>query len=48
MSSRDFRHREPKKSKREAKKVVRVSVIPPEAAVEVLPKGKKTKEDAGE
>lgn len=48
MSSRDFRHREPKKQKREAKKAVRVSVIPPEAIVEVLPKGRKTKEAAGE
>lgn len=44
MSSRDFRHRESKKVKKESKKALKVSVLSPQATVEVIPKGKQTKE----
>ena len=41
MGRRDYRHREPKKSKKEAKKVSVDNVLPPSMTVEVIKKGKK-------
>lgn len=48
MSRRDYRHREPKKSKKEAKKSPLVSVIPTPLDVEVVKKAKKREKDEGE
>jgi len=47
MSRRDYRHREPKKSKKEAKKLPAVNVIPTPVNVEVVKKVKR-KREAGE
>ena len=47
MGKRDYRHREPKKTKKDAKKLPPVSIIPTPANVEVIKKGKK-KEEAEE
>jgi hypothetical protein len=44
MGSRDYRHREPKKPKKDARKLPQVSILQPPAEVEVIRKGKK-KED---
>lgn len=42
MGSRDFRRKETKKTKKDAKKALKVSVLPPEQPVEVIrAKGKK-------
>jgi len=41
MGGRDYRHREPKKPKKDAKKVPPVSIIPSPVNVEVSKKGKK-------
>ena len=43
MGKRDFRHREPKKPKKDAKKISATTTAPPTAAVEVVRKGKKEK-----
>lgn len=42
MGTRDYRWRERKKSKKDAKKISPITIVPPEATVEVIkPKGKK-------
>ncbi len=41
MGRRDFRHREPKKAKKSAKKLTLTDVLPPSTTVEVVKKGKK-------
>jgi len=41
MGRRDYRHREPKKPKKEAKKIVAETILPPPVTVEVIKKGKK-------
>jgi hypothetical protein len=41
MGRRDYRHREPKKPKKEAKKVSAETILPPPITVEVIKKGKK-------
>ena len=41
MGRRDFRHREPKKPKKCAKKVTLNTILPPPTTVEVVKKGKK-------
>jgi len=43
MGKRDYRHREPKKAKKETKKSIVDSgqVIPPSTSVEIIKKGKK-------
>lgn len=41
MGRRDYRHREPKKSKRDTKKVSADTILPPPTTVEVIKKGKK-------
>lgn len=46
MGRRDYRHREPKKPKREAKKISPVTIMPPPVQVEVIKKGKKKREEA--
>jgi len=46
MGRRDYRHREPKKHKRDAKKISPVSIVPPPMNVEVIKKSKKKREEA--
>ena len=41
MGKRDFAHREPKKAKKDARKLPEISVAPTPASVEVIRKGKK-------
>ena len=41
MGKRDFRHRESKKPKKDAKKVSATTILPPSTAVEVIRKGRK-------
>jgi hypothetical protein len=45
MGKRDFRHREPKKSKKDAKKISATDIVPPPIAVEVIKKGKREREE---
>ena len=44
MARRDYRHREPKKPKKDAKKISPVTILPPSVTVEVVGKKKKHKE----
>jgi hypothetical protein len=46
MGRRDYRHREPKKSKRDARKISPVTIVPPPMTVEVIKKSKKKREEA--
>ena len=48
MGRRDYRHREPKKSKKDSKKIGPIGIIQPSAQVEVIKKGKKKREEAEE
>ncbi len=48
MGRRDYRHREPKKSKKDTKKVSPATVLSTPAQVEVIGKGKKKREEAEE
>jgi len=41
MGRRDYRHREPKKPKKDVKKQSVANVLPPPMTVEVIKKGKK-------
>jgi len=41
VGRRDYRLREPKKSKKDAKKVSPVTIVPPPMNVEVIKKGKR-------
>jgi len=41
MGKRDYRHREPKKSKKDTKKISAETILPPSTTVEVVRKGKK-------
>jgi len=41
MGRRDYRHREPKKSKKDVKKISVADILPPPTTVEVIKKGKK-------
>lgn len=41
MGKRDYRKREPKKPKKDARKISRFDIIPSSVAVEVIKKGKK-------
>jgi hypothetical protein len=43
MGRRDFRHRESKKTKKDAKKVPTIAVFQPPVTVEVIKRGKKEK-----
>ncbi len=44
MGRRDYRHREPKKSKKDAKKISVATILPSPPVVEVIKKGKKERE----
>ena len=44
MGSRDYRKRETKKPKKDAKKAVSTNITPPPVTVEVIKKGRKPKE----
>jgi len=44
MGKRDYRHREPKKSKRGGKKVSLDTILPAPVTVEVLKKGRRKQE----
>ena len=48
MGKRDYRHREPKKQKKDAGKLSPISIVPPPTTVEVVKKGKKGREEAEE
>jgi len=48
MGRRDYRHREPKKTKRDTRKISPVTIVPPPVNVEVIKKGKKGREEAEE
>jgi hypothetical protein len=48
MGKRDYRHREPKKPKKDAKKLPPVSILPTPINVEVIGKRKKREEEAEE
>ena len=48
MGSRDYRHREPKKPKKEAKKLPPVTILSAPVEVEVIKKGKKQREEPEE
>ncbi len=50
MGKRDYRHREPKKPKKSARKVVATTILPvePMAEVEVIKKGKRKEEEEEE
>ena len=41
MGKRDYRHHEPKKPKKDAKKERQATILPTPVAVEVIKKGKK-------
>ncbi len=45
MGRRDYRHREPKKLKKDAKKISPITIITPPVQVEVIKKGKKKREE---
>ena len=45
MGKRDFRHRETKKPKKDAKKTLLTTVLPPPLEVEVIRKGKKERKE---
>jgi len=44
MGRRDYRHREPKKPKKEARKKLAAPILSPPVTVEVVKKGKKEHE----
>ncbi len=48
MGRRDYRHREPKKVKKVAKKISPGTIVPPPMNVEVIKKEKKRREEAEE
>ena len=48
MGRRDYRHREPKKTKKDARKISPINIMPSPAQVEVIKKGKKKREEAEE
>jgi len=48
MGRRDYRHREPKKAKKDAKKISATTVLPPSITVEVIKKAKKERKEEEE
>ena len=48
MGSRDYRHRESKKTKKDTKKLSPINIMLSPAQVEVIKKGKKKREEAEE
>ncbi len=45
MGKRDYRHREPKKQKKDTRKLPAATILPPPMAVEVLKKVKKERKE---
>lgn len=48
MGSRDYRHREPKKPRKEAKKVLPATILPSPMTVEVIKRKRKEREEETE
>ncbi len=48
MGRRDYRHREPKKLKKDTKKISPITIIPTPVQIEVIKKGKKKREETEE
>jgi len=48
MGKRDYRHREPKKSKKASKKILTATILPPPMSVEVIKKERKERKEEGE
>ncbi len=48
MGKRDYRHREPKKTKKDTKKISPITIMPSPMQVEVVKKGKKKREEVEE
>jgi len=48
MGKRDFRHREAKKPKKDAKKTLSATILPSPITVEVIKKGKKERQEEEE
>ena len=48
MGRRDYRHRELKKPKKDAKKLSQISILPTPENIEVIKKGKKKEEQEEE
>jgi len=48
MGRRDYRHREPKKQKKDTKRISPVTIMPLPMQVEVIKKGKKKREEVEE
>lgn len=48
MGRRDYRHREPKKTKKDAKKVLPTTILAPSETVEVIRKRKKERKEEEE
>ncbi len=45
MGKRDYRHREPKKPKKDARKLPATTILPPPMTVEVIKKAKKERKE---
>ncbi len=45
MGKRDFKQREVKKTKKDSRKISAPSIMPPPATVEVIRKGKKSRDE---
>jgi hypothetical protein len=48
MGRRDYRHREPKKTKKDAKKVLPATILTPSETVEVVRKAKRERKEEEE
>ena len=48
MGKRDYRHRETKKPKKDAKKISATDMVAPPSAVEVIKKGKRERKEEEE
>ncbi len=48
MGSRDFRHKEPKKQKKDAKKLAPITILKPSTEVEIIQKKKKERKEEEE
>ena len=48
MGRRDYRHREPRKPRKDAKKVLPASILTPSETVEVIRKGKRERKEEEE
>ena len=48
MGKRDYRHREPKKQKKDAKRISTATILPSPTTVEVVRKGKRDRKEEEE